>query len=74
MRTAQQIKDDAVARYNGETQANGMLTRKDVSDFLAQLSPEMDKIEELRAFCDELPFFRPGDKEKLMKDLKSYGL
>jgi hypothetical protein len=74
MRTAQQIKDDAIARYNGETQANGMLTRLDITDFLAQLAPEMDKVEELRAFLDELPFFRPGDKEKVLKDLKSYGL
>ena len=74
MRTADEIKDGAIARYNDATKSYGMLTRKDIYDFLQQLAPEMDKVEELRAFLDELPFFRPGDKEKVMNDLKSYGL
>lgn len=74
MRTAQQIKDDATNRYNATKQANGMLTRLDIIDFLAQLSPEMDKKEELVAFIDELPFVTPHEKHKLLSDLASYGL
>lgn len=74
MRTAQQILDDATNRYNPAIQANGMLTRLDIVDFLAQLAPEMDKKTELKAFLDECVFLRPVDRNRLMNDLKSYGL
>lgn len=74
MRTAQQIKDEASARYNAATRSNGLLARHDVIDFLHQLSPDMDKRTELNAFLDEMPFVTPDVKDKLLQDLDSYGI
>lgn len=74
MRTAEQIKTEALSRYNPNTKTTGMLTRQDVVDFLEQVSPDKEKEDELMAFCDELPFMTAEDKQKLHKDLKSYGI
>jgi hypothetical protein len=72
MRTPDQIKTDATARFNPWTQANGEITRQDILDFLTQLTPELDKAVALAAFLDQLPFLRPGEKERILDTLDSY--
>ena len=74
MPTAQDILERAQKRYNGATMGYGQLTREDVVDFIAQLSPELNKKDELNAFLSECTFLSPTDKNKLLNDLKSYGL
>lgn len=73
-RTTQQIIEDATKAYNPNRQATGMLTRQDLIDFIKQLPEDADRLFEITAFLEQLPFLTMSDKQKVLDDLPSYDL
>jgi hypothetical protein len=68
------IIERASKRFNTGLNSVGMMTRDDVYDFLDTLTPEQDKVAELHKFVDRCGFMGGYEKDKLFKDLPSYGL
>jgi len=72
MRTIDQVKSDATARFNPNKGENGMVTRGDILDILEFYQDPRNEVTHVKAVLDDLSFVTTEEKDRILSDLLSY--